>query len=88
MFIAIELPPASGTAMRTTRSWSVSFYAMRGISACQRFPDRRALHLIQTCSARSTGRSNLRSRAPFPRPIPPAQLPENDAGIINAGTAL
>ena len=30
------------------------------------------------------GPGTLRARAPFPRPIPPAQLPENDAAIMDA----
>ncbi len=68
----------------------VAFYAMRGISAhANGFQTCRALHLIQMLLGASDGPGNFRSKAPFPRPIPPAQLPENDPGIINApDTAL
>jgi sulfite dehydrogenase (quinone) subunit SoeA len=68
----------------------VAFYAMRGISAhANGFQTCRALHLIQMLLGALDGPGNFRSKAPFPRPIPPAQLPENDSGIINApDTAL
>lgn len=68
----------------------VAFYAMRGISAhANGFQTCRALHLIQMLLGALDGPGNFRSKAPFPRPIPPAQLPENDPGIINApDTAL
>ncbi|WP_407064907.1 hypothetical protein [Casimicrobium huifangae] len=63
---------------------------MRGISAhANGFQTCRALHLIQMLLGALDGPGNFRSKAPFPRPIPPAQLPENDPGIINApDTAL
>ncbi len=68
----------------------VAFYAMRGISAhANGFQTCRALHLIQMLLGALDGPGNFRSKAPFPRPIPPAQLPENDPGLINApNTAL
>ena len=68
----------------------VAFYAMRGISAhANGFQTCRALHLIQMLIGALDGPGNFRSKAPFPRPIPPAQLPENDASLINApNTAL
>jgi sulfite dehydrogenase (quinone) subunit SoeA len=68
----------------------VAFYAMRGISAHSNgFQTCRSLHLIQMLIGALDGPGNFRSKAPFPRPIPPAQLPENDAGLINASnTAL
>jgi sulfite dehydrogenase (quinone) subunit SoeA len=68
----------------------VAFYAMRGISAhANGFQTCRSLHLIQMLLGALDGPGNFRSKAPFPRPIPPAQLPENDAGLINApNTAL
>ncbi len=68
----------------------VAFYAMRGISAhANGFQTCRTLHLIQMLIGALDGPGNFRSKAPFPRPIPPAQLPENDAGLINApNTAL
>ncbi|TAG47223.1 MAG: formate dehydrogenase [Betaproteobacteria bacterium] len=68
----------------------VAFYAMRGISAhANGFQTCRSLHLIQMLIGALDGPGNFRSKAPFPRPIPPAQLPENDAGLINApNTAL
>ncbi len=68
----------------------VAFYAMRGISAHSNgFQTCRSLHLIQMLLGALDGPGNFRSKAPFPRPIPPAQLPENDVGLINApNTAL
>jgi sulfite dehydrogenase (quinone) subunit SoeA len=68
----------------------VAFYAMRGISAhANGFQSCRSLHLIQMLLGALDGPGNFRSKAPFPRPIPPAQLPENDPGLINApNTAL
>jgi sulfite dehydrogenase (quinone) subunit SoeA len=68
----------------------VAFYAMRGISAHSNgFQTCRSLHLIQMLIGALDGPGNFRSKAPFPRPIPPAQLPENDSGLINApNTAL
>ena len=68
----------------------VAFYAMRGISAHSNgFQTCRSLHLIQMLLGALDGPGNFRSKAPFPRPIPPAQLPENDASLINApNTAL
>ena len=68
----------------------VAFYAMRGISAhANGFQTCRSLHLIQMLIGALDGPGNFRSKAPFPRPIPPAQLPENDVGLINApNTAL
>ena len=63
----------------------VAFYAMRGISAhANGFQTCRALHLIQMLLGALDGPGNFRSKAPYPRPIPPAQLPENDAGSIDA----
>jgi sulfite dehydrogenase (quinone) subunit SoeA len=68
----------------------IAFYAMRGISAhANGFQTCRSLHLIQMLLGALDGPGNFRSKAPFPRPIPPAQLPENDPGLINApNTAL
>ena len=68
----------------------VAFYAMRGISAHSNgFQTCRSLHLIQMLIGALDSPGNFRSKAPFPRPIPPAQLPENDASLINApNTAL
>ncbi len=68
----------------------VAFYAMRGISAhANGFQTCRSLHLIQMLLGALDGPGNFRSKAPFPRPIPPAQLPENDPGLIDApNTAL
>ena len=63
----------------------VAMYAMRGISAHSNgFQTCRALHLIQMLLGALEGPGNFRARAPYPRPIPPALLPENNADIINA----
>jgi sulfite dehydrogenase (quinone) subunit SoeA len=63
----------------------VAMYAMRGISAHSNgFQTCRALHLIQMLLGALDGPGNFRSRAPYPRPIPPVQLPENDPTVIDA----
>lgn len=63
----------------------VAMYAMRGVSAHSNgFQTCRALHLIQMLLGALEGPGNFRARAPFPRPIPPGILPENNADIINA----
>ena len=63
----------------------VAMYAMRGISAHSNgFQTCRALHLIQMLLGALEGPGNFRARAPYPRPIPPLILPENDGAIINA----
>ena len=90
----IELPcvwtDIYGNLHDTVVGRPVAFYAMRGISAhANGFQTCRSLHLIQMLIGALDGPGNFRSKAPFPRPIPPAQLPENDAGLINApNTAL
>ncbi len=90
----IELPCAwtdiYGNVHDTVVGRPVAFYAMRGISAHSNgFQTCRSLHLIQMLIGALDGPGNFRSKAPFPRPIPPAQLPENDASLINApNTAL
>jgi anaerobic selenocysteine-containing dehydrogenase len=63
----------------------VSMYAMRGVSAHSNgFHTCRALHLIQLLLGALEGPGNFRAKAPYPRPIPPAQLPENDLALIDA----
>jgi anaerobic selenocysteine-containing dehydrogenase len=63
----------------------VAMYAMRGISAHSNgFQSCRALHLIQMLLGALEGPGNFRARAPFPKPIPPAILPENDAAVMDA----
>jgi len=90
----IELPcrwtDIYGNEHDTVVGRPVAFYAMRGISAhANGFQTCRSLHLIQMLLGALDGPGNFRSKAPFPRPIPPAQLPENDPGLINApDTAL
>ena len=64
----------------------VAMYAMRGISAHSNgFQSCRALHLIQMLLGALDGPGNFRSRAPYPRPTPPPQLPENNAETIDRG---
>ncbi len=90
----IELPcvwtDIYGNVHDTVVGRPVAFYAMRGISAhANGFQTCRSLHLIQMLIGALDGPGNFRSKAPFPRPIPPAQLPENDASLMNApNTAL
>jgi len=63
----------------------VAMYAMRGVSAHSNgFQTCRALHLIQMLLGALDGPGNFRARAPFPKPVPPVQLPENDAARIDA----
>jgi anaerobic selenocysteine-containing dehydrogenase len=63
----------------------LSMYAMRGVSAHSNgFHTCRALHLIQMLLGALEGPGNFRAKAPYPRPIPPAQLPENDRAAIDA----
>lgn len=68
----------------------VAMFAMRGISAHSNgFQTCRSLHLIQMLLGALDGPGNFRSKAPFPRPVPPPQLPENDAALMAAaGKAL
>ena len=61
----------------------LAMYAMRGISAHSNgFQSCRALHLIQMLLGALEGPGNFRARAPFPKPVPPPQLPENDPIVI------
>jgi len=63
----------------------VSMYAMRGISAHSNgFHTCRALHFIQMLLGALEGPGNFRARSPYPRPIPPNQLPENDLSVIHS----
>lgn len=63
----------------------VAMYAMRGISAHSNgFHACRAIHFIQMLLGALDGPGNFRARAPYPKPIPPHQLPENNLDIINA----
>jgi anaerobic selenocysteine-containing dehydrogenase len=86
---AIELPiewtDAWGTKHDTVLGRPVAMYAMRGVSAHSNgFQTCRALHLIQMLLGALDGPGNFRSRAPFPKPIPPQPLPENDAARFAA----
>jgi anaerobic selenocysteine-containing dehydrogenase len=66
----------------------VAMYAMRGVSAhANGFQSCRALHLLQMLLGVLEGPGNFRARAPYPRPIPPPQLPENDARAIDTPDA-
>ncbi len=63
----------------------VAMYAMRGISAHSNgFHACRAIHFIQMLLGALDGPGNFRARAPYPKPIPPHQLPENNPDVINA----
>jgi anaerobic selenocysteine-containing dehydrogenase len=54
----------------------VAMYAMRGISAHSNgFQTCRALHLLQMLLGALEGPGNFRARAPYPKPIPPHQVP-------------
>ena len=63
----------------------VAMFAMRGVSAhANGFQSCRALHMLQMLLGALEGPGSFRARAPFPRPIPPPQLPENNAAVIDA----
>ncbi|MDE2208813.1 MAG: molybdopterin oxidoreductase family protein [Betaproteobacteria bacterium] len=63
----------------------VAMYAMRGISAHSNgFQSCRAIHLVQLLLGALYGPGNFRARAPYPKPIPPHQVPENNVDVINA----
>ena len=86
---AIELPirwtDVHGRTHEKVVGRPVAMYAMRGVSAhANGFQSCRALHLLQMLLGALEGPGNFRARAPYPRPIPPPQLPENDAGVIDA----
>ncbi len=86
---AIELPIAwtdvYGRRHDKVLGRPVAMYAMRGVSAHSNgFHAARALHLLQMLLGALDGPGNFRARAPFPKAIPPAQLPENDAHFIDA----
>ena len=70
----------------------VAMYAMRGISAHSNgFHTCRALHFIQMLLGALEGPGNFRARAPYPKPIPPRQLPANQPALANSplgGTPL
>jgi anaerobic selenocysteine-containing dehydrogenase len=63
----------------------VAMYAMRGVSAHSNgFQTCRTIHLLQMLLGALEGPGNFRARAPYPRPVPPAQLPENNAAVMDA----
>jgi anaerobic selenocysteine-containing dehydrogenase len=70
----------------------VAMYAMRGVSAHSNgFHTCRALHFIQMLLGALEGPGNFRARAPYPKPIPPKQLPANQRSHPNSplgGTPL
>src|SRR5678815_4156560 len=56
----------------------VAMHAMRGISAHSNgFQTCRALHLLQMLLGALEGPGNFRARAPYPKPIPPHQVPSS-----------
>jgi anaerobic selenocysteine-containing dehydrogenase len=61
----------------------VSMHAMRGISAHSNgFDTCRAIHLLQMLLGSIDCPGGFRYKPPFPRPIPPAQLPADQAGPL------
>ena len=83
--LAIEWTDVYGRKHAKVTGRPVAMYAMRGVSAHSNgFQSCRALHLIQMLLGALEGPGNFRARAPFPRPIPPAILPENDPATIDA----
>ena len=63
----------------------VAMYAMRGIAAHSNgFHACRAIHVIQMLLGALDAPGNFRARAPYPKPIPPHQLPENNIDVMHA----
>jgi anaerobic selenocysteine-containing dehydrogenase len=86
---AIELPvrwtDVHGRTHDKVVGRPVAMYAMRGVAAhANGFQSCRALHVLQMLLGALEGPGNFRARAPYPRPIPPPQLPENDPAVIDA----
>ena len=81
-----------GREHETVTGRPVAMYAMRGISAHSNgFHTCRALHFIQMLLGALDGPGNFRARAPYPKPIPPKQLPANQRSHPNlplGGTPL
>jgi anaerobic selenocysteine-containing dehydrogenase len=67
----------------------VSMHAMRGISAHSNgFHTCRAIHVLQILLGSIDCPGGFRYKAPFPRPVPPAQKPAGKVGEVGAGKPL
>ncbi len=74
--LPVEWTDAWGNVHASVTGRPVAMYAMRGISAHSNgFHACRALHLLQMLLGALDGPGNFRARAPFPKPIPPRQVP-------------
>jgi anaerobic selenocysteine-containing dehydrogenase len=83
--LPIEWTDVWGKRHDTVVGRPVAMYAMRGIAAHSNgFHACRAIHLLQMLLGALDGPGNFRARAPYPKPIPPHQLPENNIDVINA----
>ena len=90
---SIELPVPwtdwAGRRHETMVGRPVSFHAMRGISAHSNgFHTCRALHLLQMLLGAIDTPGSFRYKPPFPRPIPPAQLPAGHPAQVQPGSTL
>jgi sulfite dehydrogenase (quinone) subunit SoeA len=74
--LPIEWTDAWGNVHASVTGRPVAMYAMRGISAHSNgFHTCRALHFVQMLLGALDGPGNFRARAPFPKPVPPRQVP-------------
>jgi len=71
------------------RGRPVALHAMRGISAHSNgFHTCQALHLLQILLGTVDVPGGFRYKPPFPKPIPPPQLPAGKPGSVSAGKPL
>jgi sulfite dehydrogenase (quinone) subunit SoeA len=74
--LPIEWTDAWGQVHASVTGRPVAMYAMRGISAHSNgFHTCRALHFVQMLLGALDGPGNFRARAPYPKPVPPRQVP-------------
>ncbi len=74
--LPIEWTDVWGNVHASVTGRPVALYAMRGISAHSNgFHTCRALHFIQMLLGALDGPGNFRARAPYPKPVPPRQVP-------------
>ncbi|MEO8847179.1 MAG: molybdopterin dinucleotide binding domain-containing protein, partial [Casimicrobiaceae bacterium] len=74
--LPIEWTDVWGNVHASVTGRPVTLYAMRGISAHSNgFHTCRALHFIQMLLGALDGPGSFRARAPYPKPVPPRQVP-------------
>ncbi len=74
--LPIEWTDVWGNVHASVIGRPVAMYAMRGIAAHSNgFHTCRALHIVQMLLGALDGPGNFRARAPYPKPVPPRQVP-------------